>query len=135
VDPNIAPVRREERDLIIAANNAYLLAFDNLSGLPPWMSDALCRLASIDPPRSRRNRQHPGRAAEAHWRRSNNLPFVRPDLHCAPALVSKVEVDVPACSAIRTCTARWGASKSARASSKSSVDRIAAASRAVPVAS
>jgi hypothetical protein len=24
----------------------YLLAFDNLSGLPPWLSDALCRLAT-----------------------------------------------------------------------------------------
>ena len=49
VDPNAAPVRalaREERDLMIAANNAYLLAFDNLSGLSPWVSDALCRLAS-----------------------------------------------------------------------------------------
>ena len=31
---------------MIAANNGYLLAFDNLSGLPPWLSDALCRLAS-----------------------------------------------------------------------------------------
>jgi hypothetical protein len=49
VDPNAAPVRalvREERDLMIAANNGYLLAFDNLSGLSPWVSDALCRLAS-----------------------------------------------------------------------------------------
>jgi hypothetical protein len=49
VDPNAAPVRalpREERELMIAANNGYLLAFDNLSGLPPWLSDALCRLAS-----------------------------------------------------------------------------------------
>src|SRR6516164_9076794 len=49
VDPNTAPVRalaREERDLMIAANNGYLLAFDNLSGLPFWLSDALCRLAS-----------------------------------------------------------------------------------------
>src|SRR5205807_3190212 len=49
VDPNAAPVRalpREERDLMIAANNGYLLAFDNLSGLPVWLSDALCRLAS-----------------------------------------------------------------------------------------
>jgi hypothetical protein len=49
VDPNVAPVRalpREERELMIAANNGYLLAFDNLSGLPPWLSDALCRLAS-----------------------------------------------------------------------------------------
>jgi hypothetical protein len=49
VDPNAAPVRalpREERELMIAANNGHLLAFDNLSGLPPWLSDGLCRLAS-----------------------------------------------------------------------------------------
>src|SRR5262249_27554593 len=49
VDPNVAPVRtlpREERDLFIAANNGHVLAFDNLSALPPWLSDALCRLAS-----------------------------------------------------------------------------------------
>jgi hypothetical protein len=49
VDPNAAPVRalpREERELMIAANNGHLLAFDNLSGLSPWLSDALCRLAS-----------------------------------------------------------------------------------------
>jgi hypothetical protein len=49
VDPNAAPVRalpREERELMIAANNGHLLAFDNLSSLPAWLSDALCRLAS-----------------------------------------------------------------------------------------
>jgi hypothetical protein len=49
VDPNVAPVRslpHEERDLFIAANNGHVLAFDNLSALPPWLSDALCRLAS-----------------------------------------------------------------------------------------
>jgi hypothetical protein len=49
IDPNAAPVRslsREERKLMIAANNGYLLAFDNLSGLPNWLSDALCRLAT-----------------------------------------------------------------------------------------
>src|SRR6266478_3582883 len=49
VDPNAAPVRalpREERELMIAANNSHLLGFDNLSGLPAWLSDALCRLAS-----------------------------------------------------------------------------------------
>jgi hypothetical protein len=36
VDPNVAPVRalpREERELMIAAKNSHLLAFDNLSGL------------------------------------------------------------------------------------------------------
>jgi putative DNA primase/helicase len=32
---------REQRELMIAANNSYLLAFDNLSGLPHWLSDAL----------------------------------------------------------------------------------------------
>jgi hypothetical protein len=31
---------------MIAANNGQVLAFDNLSGLPTWLSDALCRLAS-----------------------------------------------------------------------------------------
>jgi hypothetical protein len=37
IDPNAAPVRalsREERELMIAANNGYLLAFDNLSAYP-----------------------------------------------------------------------------------------------------
>src|SRR5256884_6318218 len=49
IAPNAPPVRslaREERELMIAANNGYLLAFDNLSSLPVWLSDALCRLAS-----------------------------------------------------------------------------------------
>src|SRR6266550_2031503 len=49
IDPNAAPVRtapREERDLFIAAGNGHMLAFDNLSYLPAWASDALCRLAS-----------------------------------------------------------------------------------------
>jgi hypothetical protein len=50
IDPNAAPVRafsREERELMIATNNSYLLAFDNLSGLPHWLSDAFCRLATF----------------------------------------------------------------------------------------
>jgi hypothetical protein len=49
LDPNTAPVRalsREQRELMIAANNSHLLAFDNISALPAWLSDALCRLAS-----------------------------------------------------------------------------------------
>ena len=49
VDPNAAPVRalpREERELFIAANNGHVLAFDNVSRLRSWLSDALCRLAS-----------------------------------------------------------------------------------------
>jgi hypothetical protein len=49
VDPNKVPLRtlsREERDLYIAAANGYLLVFDNVSHLTPWLSDALCRLAT-----------------------------------------------------------------------------------------
>ena len=49
IDPCIAAVRtlpRDARDLAIAANNAHVLAFDNLSGLPNWLSDALARVAT-----------------------------------------------------------------------------------------
>ncbi len=49
VDPNAAPLRAEPhdgRDLMIAANNAWCLAYDNLSHVPPWLSDALCRLST-----------------------------------------------------------------------------------------
>jgi hypothetical protein len=49
IDPNTAPLRalpREDRDLFIAASNGHVLAFDNVSGLPAWISDTLCRLAT-----------------------------------------------------------------------------------------
>jgi hypothetical protein len=49
VDPNVAPMRslpKEERDLFIAATNAHVIAIDNVSSLPPWLSDAFCRLAT-----------------------------------------------------------------------------------------
>ena len=49
VDPAEAPLRtlpRSERDLMISATHAWVLAFDNLSGLPQWLSDAFCRLAT-----------------------------------------------------------------------------------------
>jgi hypothetical protein len=49
IDPYTAPLRalpREDRDLFIAASNGHVLAFDNVSGLPAWISDTLCRLAT-----------------------------------------------------------------------------------------
>lgn len=49
IDPSSALLRtppREERDLLIAANNSWVVAYDNLSGVPQWLSDALCRLAT-----------------------------------------------------------------------------------------
>lgn len=48
-DPSAVLLRtapRDERDLLIAARHSHLLALDNLSGLTPWFSDALCRLAT-----------------------------------------------------------------------------------------
>jgi len=49
VDPNRADLRavpKDERDLMIAANNSWIMAFDNLSGLTQELSDSLCRLAT-----------------------------------------------------------------------------------------
>ena len=49
MDPGIATLKslpREERDLIISANNSWVHSFDNISGLPDWISDAMCRLST-----------------------------------------------------------------------------------------
>ncbi|OQA06040.1 MAG: hypothetical protein BWY65_02296 [Firmicutes bacterium ADurb.Bin373] len=49
IDPVTAPLRtspREERDLALSASNSWALCFDNLSGMPAWLSDALCRVAT-----------------------------------------------------------------------------------------
>ena len=49
VDPNKADLRsapKEPRDLMIAATNGWFIALDNISYLPGWLSDALCRLST-----------------------------------------------------------------------------------------
>lgn len=49
VDPNVAPIRTPPRDIEgirIAAANAYVLAFDNMSSMPQSLSDGLCRLST-----------------------------------------------------------------------------------------
>lgn len=49
IDPSKAPLRsapRDGRDLMIAANNSWLMCFDNLSRIRPWLSDGICRLAT-----------------------------------------------------------------------------------------
>jgi hypothetical protein len=49
IDPSRVPLRtapRDERDLMIAGRNGWVIALDNLSGLPSWVSDALCRIAT-----------------------------------------------------------------------------------------
>lgn len=49
LDPSSAPLRsepKEPRDLAVAGANTYIVALDNASHLPPWLSDCLCRLSS-----------------------------------------------------------------------------------------
>jgi hypothetical protein len=49
IDPNTSPLRSEpksERDLMIAANNGWVVCFDNLSRFGTGLSDSLCRLAT-----------------------------------------------------------------------------------------
>jgi hypothetical protein len=49
VDPNDLELRsppKDERDLMIAAKRSHVLAYDNLSHIPQWLSDALCGLAT-----------------------------------------------------------------------------------------
>jgi hypothetical protein len=49
VDPCSVPLRSapsNEQDLVIAANNGLVVAFDNLSEIRPWLSDAFCRLST-----------------------------------------------------------------------------------------
>jgi hypothetical protein len=49
IDPNKANLRsapKEPRDLLIAATNSWVCCYDNISYLPDWLSDALCRLCT-----------------------------------------------------------------------------------------
>jgi hypothetical protein len=49
IDPRMPEQRsmpRSEEDLLVAAKGQHVLAFDNVSGLPEWLSDAFCRLAT-----------------------------------------------------------------------------------------
>jgi hypothetical protein len=51
VDPSIAPLRLPPRDIeqwVTAANGSWVVAVDNVSTIPPWWSDALCRAATGD---------------------------------------------------------------------------------------
>jgi hypothetical protein len=49
IDPNGAPLHSEPReicDIMIAATNGWIVVYNNLSRLPDWLSDALCRLST-----------------------------------------------------------------------------------------
>jgi hypothetical protein len=49
VDPNAGDLRKapkESRDVSVAANNGWLVAYDNITSIPDWLSDDLCRLST-----------------------------------------------------------------------------------------
>jgi hypothetical protein len=49
IDPSASPLRTlpgGDRDLMVSANNSWILAYDNLSGVTVKMSDALCRIST-----------------------------------------------------------------------------------------
>jgi hypothetical protein len=44
--PELRSLPKDEDDLITSAKGAHALSFDNISGIPVWLSDAICRLAT-----------------------------------------------------------------------------------------
>ncbi len=49
VDPNASPLRSSPSnndDLMVGASAGHIVAYDNLSHLEPWLSDAICRLVT-----------------------------------------------------------------------------------------
>lgn len=48
-DPNEAPARgpaKSERDVAVSAGRSFIQVFDNLSTIPEWFSDCLCRMST-----------------------------------------------------------------------------------------
>jgi hypothetical protein len=51
IDPSPVPLRQAPRDAdswVTAASGSWVVALDNLSAIPPWLSDSLCRAATGD---------------------------------------------------------------------------------------
>jgi hypothetical protein len=49
LDPSSVAIQslpKSEENLVIAANNSWLLSFDNMSGISPSMADAFCRIST-----------------------------------------------------------------------------------------
>ena len=49
IDPQVSPVLaepRSTRDLMVTALSGWLLVYDNISAIPSWLSDGLCRLST-----------------------------------------------------------------------------------------
>ena len=51
LDPSPVPVRKPPRDMeswVTMAAGSWVVALDNLSDIPPWLSDSLCRASTGD---------------------------------------------------------------------------------------
>lgn len=87
VDPNTAPIRaapKDDQDLLTIAINAHTLVIDNMSSVPVWLSDALCRLATGG-----------GFATRAHYtnKEENVLQATKPILlNGIPSLVDRPDL-------------------------------------------
>ncbi|HIN17538.1 MAG TPA: hypothetical protein EYM68_06485, partial [Gammaproteobacteria bacterium] len=49
IDPNTSELRsppKNEENIRVQARNGWVLGYDNLSGVPDWLSDALCRIST-----------------------------------------------------------------------------------------
>ncbi len=53
-DAELATLPKSEHDLAITAAKSHLITIDNLSEIPPWLSDAMCRVATGGSFRTRR---------------------------------------------------------------------------------
>jgi len=80
VDPSQAPLwstPRSEHDFAVTANESYCIAYDNLSGLPSWLSDALSRAVTGDG-HVRRSLYTDGDVTVSHYRRMIILNGIDP---------------------------------------------------------
>jgi len=51
IDPSPAPLRTAPKDveqLVVTMSGSWVVAYDNISSIPPWLSDALCRAVTGD---------------------------------------------------------------------------------------
>ena len=51
LDPSPAPLRtkpRDEENWAVSASGSWIVVLDNISSIPPWLSDALCRAVTGD---------------------------------------------------------------------------------------
>jgi len=71
IDPSPAPLwatPKSEHDFAVTANESYCFAYDNLSGLPDWLSDAFSRAVTGDG-HVRRSLYTDGDVSVSHYRR------------------------------------------------------------------